>query len=304
MEDIKILLVGVGYWGKNWYKTIRNSPYKLVGVVDPFPTIQIDSDVKLFSSLNDVENSGIDYTHAIVATPAAFHSESVIGLDLPPENILVEKPCGLSKEEVIKMGNVYPGFLFLHSPQYKKIKENFSMIGTPLTFHTKRCSMGPRIRTDVSIIEDYLIHDLYMFMDLFDHENIEGAKLLRNNFKSPILPSEISLFLEKDSLMVNMFSSWWYPLKERKMVIIGTDGSFIWENDDLWFSNSFYKEIEGKDQFGNIGYELNDISLNQLSIDKSVSNLELELEAFVKKERPFSTDLQSKVWNLIEKIKS
>ena len=53
MEPVRILLVGCGYWGKNWYKTIMNSKYELVGVVDPSPIINVE--VPLFKNMDDVE---------------------------------------------------------------------------------------------------------------------------------------------------------------------------------------------------------------------------------------------------------
>ena len=52
MGDIKILLVGCGYWGKNWYNTIKNSEYELVGIVDPKPLIEVD--VPVFNNINSV----------------------------------------------------------------------------------------------------------------------------------------------------------------------------------------------------------------------------------------------------------
>ena len=53
----KILLIGCGYWGKNWYKTILSSQYELVGVVDPNPVVDVT--VPLFNSIEEVN---IEYT--------------------------------------------------------------------------------------------------------------------------------------------------------------------------------------------------------------------------------------------------
>ena len=301
MDNIKILLIGCGYWGRNWFKTIRDSKHSLVGVVDPSPSVPVVN-TPLFSSIEDVN---VEYTHAIIAVPAQFHAQCKSKLKIPDENILVEKPCGLNLDDSASMGNIYPGFLFLHSPQYKQIKSNLKEIGEPIGYHSRRCSMGPRIRTDVSIIEDYLVHDLYMFTDLFGSQNMQGVKLMRNNFKAPILSDEICVFLEREKLMANMFSSWWYPVKTRSVVIIGTKGSFVWENDKVSLTFSSYHETPGEtDVHGNHGYNLIESSMAELDTYNKKSNLELELDAFVEKNKPFSDTLLSDTWNLIRKIKA
>ena len=90
---IKILLIGCGYWGKNWYNTILSSNYELVGVVDPNPVIEIK--VPLFNSIKEVN---IDYTHVIIATNAESHFNLKNQLKCSDGNILIEKPCGLSED--------------------------------------------------------------------------------------------------------------------------------------------------------------------------------------------------------------
>ena len=238
---IKILLVGCGYWGKNWYKTIKNSNYELVGVVDPNPIINVD--VPLFDSIEDVN---IEYTHAILSVNAKLHSKIVEQLSIPDKNILVEKPCGISI----------------------------------------RASMGPRVRTDVSILEDYMIHDLYLYLDLFGNCEVK-QKSFNKEFKSPVKNS--SLHLELDGMIPGYFySSWHYPDKERKIIISGDKGSFIWVNDELYFDSTHYdnnKVIEG----------------NRKKIElSSKSNLENELE-FLIFNKPPSVNIID-VWNLITKI--
>ena len=281
MENIRILLVGCGYWGKNWYKTIKNSKYTLVGVVDPSPIIDVD--VPLFNSINDVN---IKYTHVILAVNAKLHSKIINQLSVPQENILVEKPCGVNINDAKLIRNSFPGYIFLYSDEYQYIKNNLSKIGKPLYWKSIRASMGPRIRTDVSILEDYMIHDLYMYLDLFKTYNIE-KKSFTNEFTTPIQNS--SLHLELSGIIPGYFySSWHYPEKERKLIISGTKGSFIWVNDDLYFDSTCYK---------------NDIVINndkEKIKSSTMSNLELQLNFFILNKKPDTNIID--VWKLITEI--
>jgi predicted dehydrogenase len=282
MENIKILLIGCGYWGKNWYKTIQNSNYQLAGVVDPFPVIEVN--VPLFKNIEDVN---VEYTHAILATNASLHKDIVNKLNIPKENILVEKPCGVNSTEAIDLNFTFPGYIFLYSDEYQYIKNNLHQIGTPKYWKSIRASMGPRVRTDVSILEDYMIHDLYMYLDLFGECDIINYNYT-NEFSPPVKNSSLNLSV-KGKIPGSFYSSWHYPDKERKIIISGDKGSFIWVNDDLYFDSTHY--------------DSNNVVKNneRIKIESSPkSNLELELEFFIFNKRPSINILT--VWNLINKL--
>jgi predicted dehydrogenase len=297
LGNIKILLVGCGYWGKNWYNTIKNSSCELVGVVDPNPILDVD--VPLFDNINSVN---VDYSHIILSVPPKHVNKIFKDIKIESSKILIEKPCGVSKKDVKKLGEFYPGFIFLNSPHYQYIKKNINKIGKPLFFNSSRASMGPRIRTDVSILEDYLIHDLYIFMGLFGKEiSIENV-FMSNTFNNPIKSDTINLNLKCGNIRADMFSSWWFPQKTRKLFIIGDKGSFIWEDESLRFYNGYYKEIDGMDKNRNDGYELIDSLTEPLIYTSQKSNLELELDNFINNKKLDVTALD--VWDLIERIKN
>jgi predicted dehydrogenase len=273
----KILLIGCGYWGKNWYKTILSSSYELVGVVDPNPVIDVN--VPLFKNLKEVD---VVYTHAIIATNAELHSNLKNQLNIPDSNILIEKPCGISNRS--EFNDCFPGYIFLSSPQYKYIKEiiDQEILGKIIYSRFKRASMGPRIRTDVSIIEDYAIHDLYLYQALFNPENINiiGGSLL-NSFNDPIKHDTLFLDISSGDHVTSFFSSWRYPNKTRKIEIIGEKGSIIWDNDNVFIYSSQYKKIDGLDENRNVGYELKEGTLIETQLDLSKSNMHLQLDDFI-----------------------
>jgi len=274
----KVLLVGCGYWGKNWYNTILNSPHELVGIVDPNPVIEVK--VPLFESISDVN---IEYTHAIIATNAELHLNLRNQLQCPDSNILIEKPCGVDVHRP-QLEGCFPGFIFLSSPQYKHIKQmlNENALGKIIYSKFERASMGPRIRTDVSIIEDYAIHDLYLYLALFEPKQINqiNGHLLKS-FGKEIQPDTLFLNVKSDEHVTTFFSSWRHYNKVRKIEIIGEKGSIIWEDDKVILSLSCYKEIDGYDLFRNKGYSLVTTSPTEVELKSYPSNLHLQLEDFI-----------------------
>lgn len=275
---VKILLIGCGYWGKNWYKTIKSSKYELVGVVDPNPVIQIDA--PLFKNIDEVN---IEYTHAVIATNAESHYELKNKLRCPEGNILIEKPCG-TLDTRNNLTNCFPGYIFLSSPQFKYIKSILDKKELGEIFYSRfeRASMGPRIRTDVSIVEDYAIHDLYLYQALFEYDDVTILnQTLLNSFDSSIQSDTLFLTLHHQNHHSTFFSSWRHPLKTRKIEIIGEKGSIVWEDDRVLLSSSCYKRIDGYDLFRNKGYELIINTPTEVELKSYPSNLHLQLEDFI-----------------------
>lgn len=268
-----ILLIGCGYWGKNWYNTIKDSKYVLAGVVDPSPVIKVD--VPLFQSMDEVN---VAYTHAIIATNAELHYP--IRQALTCNNILVEKPCGMDSTRQY-FSDCFPGYIFLSSPQFKYIEKNLHSLGKIFYSNFHRASMGPRLRTDVSIIEDYAIHDLYIYQALFGHNKIHNITAnLTRNFRNPIQEDSLFLTVESDHV-ARFFSSWVYPYKKRVIEIVGEHGSIIWDNDTVSINYSRYIPIDGMDSYRNIGYELIQEDATFVDFTTHKSNLHLQLDDFI-----------------------
>jgi predicted dehydrogenase len=89
-------------------------------------------------------------------------------------------------------------------------------------------------------------------------------------------------------------------MKERKIVIVGTEGSIIWEGDKLYFTRSHYSNIEGVDKYGNIGWELKEYPTNDITPEEKRSTLELEFEDFVNQEP--RTQIQKELGELLKML--
>lgn len=316
---INLFLIGAGYWGKNWYKTASKYPIKIIESNRVHEAIYGDVSLNktpVYATIDEALDKQSKYQldlendKFIVSTPASTHFDLFNTLTkkykVPAKNILVEKPCGTSLAEIDKMKGVIPGFIFLFDPKYQYIKSHLHLIGTPFSFRSVRASMGPRIRTDVSIVEDYLIHDLYIYLDLFkERYGIDDVEF-RELFSSPIKNGEVDVKLgstDRD-FEARFMSSWWYPKKERSIIIVGDKGAFLWENDKLLFFDGYYqRKLNYRDPQGNIDYHLHEGQYIEIQPKETRSNLELELEAFSKNQYPFDTDfILLETWKLINDI--
>jgi predicted dehydrogenase len=282
----KVVLVGCGYWGKNWYNTLsKMQDVRVVAVIDPNPAIEVKGHEP---SLEAFDSKDYDYHYAIIAVQPEYHKTYVEYFKgkVGAENILVEKPCGLLSEPREFYYECFPGYIFLSSPIYKAVKKMLDemQLGKILYSQFKRASMGPRIRTDVSIIEDYMIHDLYIYLGLFNSNTkdlslgLKASSFLRDN---RIQDDTATVTIDNQQHRATFFSSWIYPQKERKIVIVGTEGSIIWEGDNLYFTRTHYSPIEGKDKYGNVGYELREYEMVDITPQETRSTIELQFRDFI-----------------------
>ena len=281
----KVVLVGCGYWGKNWYNTLtKRDDVEIVAVIDPKPSIPVNNQ---YNNLTEFVNANLEYNKVIIAVQAEYHKlyyDHFLNKPLRrTTDILIEKPCGLPEDKDDLIG-CFPGYIFLSSPQYKVIKEmvNKRMLGDLMYGTFKRASMGPRLRTDVDIIDDYMIHDLYMYCDLF--KNSYADKISGNvmkNFGKDIKHDTAFVTIDSLDQVVTFFSSWNYPRKERLIEIVGDRGSIIWKDDKVTFIRSYYNNINGEDKYRNQGYELIEGYEIDITPEITKSNLDLEFDDFV-----------------------
>ncbi len=300
-----VLLIGKGYWGKNWYNTLINNNIRFA-IVEPKLDDGIDNNgIAIYKSLEGVDLS--HYTHAIVATNEGKHLHIynyLTSRKMIPEHVLVEKPCGSHWTEAEQLRECFPGYIYLHSEAFSYIRSNIKRIGTPHLYKSIRASMGPRIRTNCSVVADYMIHDLYLFIALFEPFNdIQIVSKLAMNRLSLHGNDTVfvNLYNPEVHVVADMFSSWWYPRKERTVIIQGDKGAFVWINDELYFNDSRYESIAGVDEYGNLGYKL----LNALDTKIELPNktpMDNELEDFLTGRYAGSRRFIEPVWNLVKEI--
>ncbi len=113
MMEPNILLVGVGYMGKEYYKVLRDMPCSVTVVGNSASgTEQFVADTGALAYTGGVKgnwevlhNAGI--TYAIIATPVHTLKEVAIDcLKLGIKNILIEKPAGKNPDEVAELADL------------------------------------------------------------------------------------------------------------------------------------------------------------------------------------------------------
>ena len=235
------VLIGMGYWGKNYYRILNSSEkINLTAVVDTVPYDKLDSNVQYFQNIKNFLDSKHEVKAAVVSTPTNTHYEITKKLLNNDIHVLVEKPLALKSDEAEELINLAKerGLVLLvdHTFLYNEAI-NFAMkmiqngeIGRLLHINFERTNLGP-IRNDVSCLWDLTAHDISILNAITNLEPIQIKASSFNTNKSEAFDMvNISLNYE-NNLFVTMFSSWLHPEKARKIKIVGDEKMIVF--DDL-----------------------------------------------------------------------
>tara|TARA_B100000123_G_scaffold271542_1_gene251656 strand:- start:293 stop:1288 length:996 start_codon:yes stop_codon:yes gene_type:complete len=244
MKKMNFAIIGLGYWGKNYYRILNsNDNINLSAVVDSNQNINLDEGTKHFPDLEDLLNSKINIDAAIIATPTNIHYEITKKLLNNGIHVLVEKPLSTKADEASELINladeknlvllVDHTFLYNEAINFAIKSIQDGEIGSLLHINFERTNLGP-IRSDVSCLWDLTTHDVSILNAITPNE---PTQIRASSFNTSQTESfdmvNVSLNYE-NNLFVTMFSSWLHPEKTRKIKIVGDKKMIVF--DDLNFN--------------------------------------------------------------------
>jgi predicted dehydrogenase len=170
----------------------------------------------------------------IIATPA--HTHLPIARDFIREgiNVLIEKPVIVSLSQIEELKRitaksssvVMAGHIFTYNPAFQKLVQLRQKIGKVLYIESEGCDFGP-VRSDVSMLWDWLPHDLSMCMKIFSEAaaKISAWAVNTNIGKKTKQPDMVHVRIEfSNHVPVFIKIGWLSPVKKRSFMLTGTKG--------------------------------------------------------------------------------
>ena len=237
-------IIGLGYWGKNYYRILNsNDNINLSAVVDSNQNINLDEGTEHFLDLEELLNSKINIDAAIIATPTNTHYRITKKLLNNGIHVLVEKPLSTKADEASELINladeknlvllVDHTFLYNEAINFAIKSIQDGEIGSLLHINFERTNLGP-IRSDVSCLWDLTTHDVSILNAITPNEPTQIRASSFNTSQTEAFDMvNVSLNYE-NNLFVTMFSSWLHPEKTRKIKIVGDKKMIVF--DDLNFN--------------------------------------------------------------------
>lgn len=243
--DVRVGVIGYGYWGPNLVRNFSEvagaemavvadlSPERLAQVRGRYPAVRLTTDV------NDlIEDPTLDAV--VIATPVRTHFDLAMKALHAGKHVLVEKPMACTVEQgrmlvdtADRLGlTLMVDHTFVYTGAVRKIRElvDQDRLGRLYYYDSVRVNLG-LFQHDVDVLWDLAVHDLSI-MDyiLVKQPHAVAATGAAHIAGKPVNTAYLTCFFE-DSLIAHFHVNWLAPVKIRQTLIGGEKQMVVY--DDL-----------------------------------------------------------------------
>jgi predicted dehydrogenase len=243
-EQIKVGVVGCGYWGPNLVRNFRSisdchlkvmcdvSEQRLAHLKSVYPEVEGATDY------NHVLN-GIGLDAVVIATAVKSHFPLAKASLLAGKHTFIEKPMASSTEECEELIDIakknglilMTGHTFLYSPAVKKIREIVETgdIGEIRYICARRLNLG-LFQKDINVAWDLAPHDISIIQYIMGEQpvtvNCRGSAHITPGIEDV---TTMCLSFRKQQTAI-IHSSWLDPRKVREMTIVGSRRMIVYDD--------------------------------------------------------------------------
>ena len=322
MKDLKIAVIGYGYWGPNLVRNFTNLENSTVShVVDESPD-RLEKVKKLYPSINAtsslteiLENPEIDCI--IIATPISTHYDIAKKALEHNKHVLVEKPMTNSvkhAKELIELSKKKKKVLmvdhtYLYTGAVQKIKKiiDKNMIGEIQYIDSTRINLG-LFQPDVNVLWDLAAHDISICSYLMNENPISVQAMGKSHTDSDFEDIAYLTLHFKSNKIIHFNCSWISPVKIRYMLIGGNKKMIIFNDLETTEKVKIYdtkyktKTNPKNDRQILADYRVGDIFIPKLTTREGLSSMvEDFVSAIIDKTKPISNyDIGLQVVKILE----
>lgn len=250
-KNLKIAVVGSGYWGKNLVRNFNElgtlkiicdkNEELLENFKEQYPGLE--TCIAFHDVLGRKDIDGI-----VIATPAETHYSLAREALLSQKHVYVEKPLVLDErqaEELIELSCsrgliLMVGHLLQYHPVFIYLKNMVAKgeFGRINYIYSHRLNLG-KIRREENILWSFAPHDISMILGIAGEEPESVLATGGNYLHNKIADVTTTHMAFPSGLRAHIFVSWLHPFKEQKLVLVGEkkmavfDDTRPWE-DKLW----------------------------------------------------------------------
>ena len=254
MTDVKVGVVGLGYWGPNLARNFDElaeltwladlSPELQGKFAARYPNAHVTGD---FDEL--LADDALDAV--VIATPVPTHHELAKKALESGKHVLVEKPPAMTAaqmDELVGLASgrdlvLMPGHLLLYHPGVLKLKEliDAGELGDVLCVYGNRQNLGI-VRTNENALWSLGVHDLSVILYLLDEEPSEAIAHGRD-FLTEGVEDVVFCYLRFPSgKIAHMHLSWLDPHKMRRITVVGREKMVVFDDMELERKVTIYEK--------------------------------------------------------------
>lgn len=249
--DKCVAVIGCGYWGKN---LVRNfAELGALRVVCDAENVTLEKFKQEYGVEGVVEFNKVldmpDVQAVVIATPAPTHASLVMQALAAGKDVFVEKPLALTLEDALAIQDaarksgciLMVGHLLEYHPALVKLRSLVAEgeIGKLQYLYSNRLSFG-KVRKEENVLWSFAPHDICSILGFVGQLPISvqavGSACL----------GEVEDFclinLEFEQVKAHIFVSWFHPFKEQRLVVVGDEGTAVFDDVSIEEKLTFYDQ--------------------------------------------------------------
>jgi len=240
--QMKIGLIGLGYWGKNIVRNLHELGALHTACDSNAATLsemgEKYRDATFSLSPDEVINSS-DIGAVAIATPASTHYELVKASLLAGKDVFVEKPLALTVaegEELTALAKqagqiLMVGHILHYHSAVTKLKELISKgeLGKIQYIYSNRLNIG-KLRTEENILWSFAPHDISVILMLLGEEPVTVSAFGGGYINADIYDTTLTTLEFRNGVKGHIFVSWLHPFKEQKLIVVGSKGMAVFDD--------------------------------------------------------------------------
>lgn len=234
MHDLRIGVIGWGYWGPKISRNLDTLPHTSVTMIadadsDRLSSLRVSRPwVKTTTRAEDVFDSDVDAV--VVVTPVRTHYSIARQALLHGKHVLVEKPLTNSvaeAEELVALARerqltLMVGHTFEYNLAVNELRKLIrgGELGRIYSIEAERLNLG-LFRNDINVIWDLAPHDISILLYLTGkrptHVKVQAHANLQRHIQDV---AHLDLEFD-DGMNAHVHVSWLHPCKTRRVTVIG-----------------------------------------------------------------------------------
>jgi predicted dehydrogenase len=246
IKQIKVGVVGCGYWGPNLIRNLRQSSECHLKVLCDMSESRLNHmrrlhpEVATTSRFEDILNDG-ELDAVVIATPVRAHYEMAKAALSVGKHVFIEKPMARTEAEADELVNLAErkglvlmvGHTFLFSPAVRRMKEIIDAgdIGEVQYVSARRLNLG-LFQKDINVAWDLAAHDISILLHLLDELPVSVSCQGSSHVTRGVEDVTMMYLTFRKSRCAFIHNSWLDPKKVRQMTVVGSQRMIVYDDTE------------------------------------------------------------------------